>query len=119
MRTSVVALGFSALVAAAPQGVPDKPITFWARFFREASDCTGGNTASYLATMGNCVNIAVPGSGSAIIQIGEVAKYYLAGWTEPDCKGTVVMVETTPGICTDLGGLNVASWSNDMKPFGE
>ncbi|KAI9150531.1 hypothetical protein HJFPF1_10303 [Paramyrothecium foliicola] len=120
MKACFLTLALSALVAAAPQGVPDKPIEFYARLFADSSDCaTGGKTYAYLGSRGNCVNIAIPGSGSAVVQIGEVTKYFLAGWTEPDCKGKVVLVESNPGVCTDLGGLDVKSWSNDMSPFGE
>jgi hypothetical protein len=53
------------------------------------------------------------------VQIGDVGKYYLAGWTEADCRGKVVLVETNPRVCTDLGGTAVKSWSNDIKPFGQ
>lgn len=117
---SFITLTLSGLVAALPQGVPDKPIQFWARLYDDSASCSsGGRTYSYVGTMGNCINRPVAGTGSAIVQIGEVGKYFLAGWTEPDCEGKVVLVETNPGVCIDLGGTDVKSWSNDMKPFGE
>lgn len=119
MRVILSTLALVAAVIAAPQ-VPDDPIEFYAELFKESSDCTaGGATSAYLGSRGNCVNIPIAGNGSAVIQVGEVAKYYLAGWTEPDCKGTVVMVESNVGVCTSLGGTAVSSWSNDMSPFGE
>lgn len=119
MRFILPTLIFSAAAVAAPQGTPDEPITFYSQLYKESSDCSSGATAAYLGSRGNCVNIPIAGNGSAIIKIGEVAKYYLAGWTEPDCKGSVVLVESSPGVCTDLGGTAVASWSNDESPFGQ
>lgn len=119
MRSCIATLGFSLLAAAAPQ-TPDKPISFYAQLYKESDNCSGGGkTAAYLGSRGNCVNIPISGNGSAIIKVGEAAKYYLAGWTEPDCKGTVVLVESSPGVCTSLGGTDVASWSDDTSPFGE
>ncbi|KAH7174930.1 uncharacterized protein B0J16DRAFT_404773 [Fusarium flagelliforme] len=117
--TSFVNLALASLAIASPQGVPDKPIVFWARLYADSADCSGAATYSYLSTQGNCINRTVPGTGSAIIRIGEVGKYYLAGWTESDCKGKVVLVETSPGVCIDLGGTEVKSWSDDLSPFGE
>ncbi|KAM0233344.1 hypothetical protein ACHAP5_010431 [Fusarium lateritium] len=117
--TSFITLALTGLVAASPQGVPDKPIEFWARLYDNSATCSGGTTYSYVGTHGNCINRPVAGTGSAIVNIGEVGKYFLAGWTEPNCEGTVVLVETNPGVCTDLGGTDVKSWSNDMKPFGK
>jgi hypothetical protein len=116
---SFIMLALSGLVAASPQGVPDKPIQFWARLYADSANCSGRKTYSYVGTQGNCINRPIPGTGSAIVQIGEVGKYYLAGWTEAGCKGKVILVETNPGVCTDLGGTAVKSWSNDMKPFGK
>ncbi|KAM0345854.1 hypothetical protein ACHAPU_006208 [Fusarium lateritium] len=117
--TSFLAIAFSGIAIALPQGVPDKPIEFWARFYADSATCSGAATYSYLGTQGNCINRPVPGAGSAIMRIGEVGKDFLAGWTEPDCKGKVVLVESNPGVCIDLGGTDVKSWSNDMKPFGK
>ncbi|KAF7563495.1 hypothetical protein G7046_g649 [Stylonectria norvegica] len=118
MQFSLPTILFATLAAAAPQ-TPDKPVTFYAQLYRESSDCSSGKTSAYLESRGNCVNIAVPGNGSAIIKVGEAAKYYLAGWTELDCKGTVVMVESNVGVCNNLGGTDVKSWSDDLSPFGE
>lgn len=119
MRFSLAtAILLPTLALAAPQ-TPDKPITFYAQLFHESSTCaTGGRTSAYLGSRGACVNIAVPGTGSALVRVGEAAKYYLAGWTGRDCTGTVVLVESNVGVCTDLGGVGVQSWSNDLKPFG-
>lgn len=118
MRFFAPALFLSAVALAAPQ-VPDPTISFYAQLYKESNDCSTGATAAYLGSRGNCVNIPIPGNGSAIIKVGEVAKYYLAGWTEPDCKGTVVVVETSPGVCNAFGGTAIASWSDDESPFGE
>ena len=118
MRFALPTILFAALATAVPQGTPDKPVTFYAQLYQESDNCSGGRTSAYLGSRGNCVNIPVSGNGSAVIRVGEVAKYYLAGYTEPDCKGNVVMVESNVGICTSLGGTDVKSWSDDLTPFG-
>ncbi|KAI6782484.1 uncharacterized protein J7T54_001341 [Emericellopsis cladophorae] len=117
MRFALPTLALVTVASAAPQ-VPDKPVNFYARLFRESDDCTTGTTSAYVGSRGACVNISVPGSGSALVVVGEAAKYYLAGWTGPDCTGAVVLVETNPGVCTSLGGTDVQSWSNDLRVFG-
>ncbi|CAM1501411.1 Fc.00g105730.m01.CDS01 [Cosmosporella sp. VM-42] len=115
MRFSLSTVVLPAALVAAQ--VPDQPVNFYAQLYKESDNCSGGATAAYLGSRGNCVNIPISGNGSAIIKVGEAATYYLAGWTEADCKGTVVLVESNPGVCTSLGGTNVASWSDDLSPF--
>lgn len=108
------------LTLAAPQ-TPDEPVSFYAEIFHDSSDCSaveGGRTSAYLGSRGPCVDIAAPGTGSAVVRVGEAGRYYLAGWTEPGCAGEVVLVESNVGSCVSLGGRDVASWSNDEKPFG-
>ncbi|KAH7039673.1 uncharacterized protein B0I36DRAFT_357073 [Microdochium trichocladiopsis] len=116
--TTALALASSSL----GQGVPDEPISFYARLYHNSSTCatvTGGRTSAYLGSMGSCVNISVNGGGSAEIIVGEVTKYFLAGWTGRDCTGQVVLVESNVRSCIDFGGVDIQSWSNDMKPFGK
>ena len=115
-----ITVALSGFAAASPQGVPDKPIEFYGRIYADSANCSGtGTRHAYLGSMGNCINRSVPGTGSATMVVGEVSKYFFAGWTGPDCTGKVVLVVSNVGECVDLGGIDVQSWSNDMKPFGK
>lgn len=122
MRATItfITLALSGLAAASPQGVPDKPIKFYGRMYADSATCSGtGTRYAYLGSMGNCINKPVPGTGSATMVVGEASKYFLAGWTGPDCTGKVVLVVSNVGECIDLNGTDVQSWSNDIKPYGK
>jgi len=120
---AALALSYAAPVLA-QGGVPDQPISFYARLYHNSSTCNvpavvGSQTSAYLGSRGSCVNIAVNGQGSAQIIVGEVGRYFLAGWTGRDCTGRVVAVESNVGVCVDLGGTDVLSWSDDLRFGGE
>ncbi|KXJ91717.1 hypothetical protein Micbo1qcDRAFT_203773 [Microdochium bolleyi] len=127
MRTTffstVAALAGTSLLATpavAQQGTPDGPIKFYARLYHESSTCQpGGRTSAYVDSGSKgCTNITVNGGGSAEVIVGDIGKYFLAGWTGSDCTGTVVLVESNIRSCIDFGGVEIKSWSNDLR-FGE
>lgn len=128
MRTTIIstaaALAGISLLATpiiAQQGTPDGPLKFYARLYHNSSTCQpGGRTSGFVDSEGiGCANITVNGGGSAEVIVGEVGKYFLAGWTKPDCKGKVVLVETNIRSCIDFGGEEIKSWSSDMRFAGE
>lgn len=97
----------------------DGPLEFYAQLFHESSTCaSGGRTSAFVKPYGACINLPVPGTGSAQIRVGEVSKHFLGGWTGPDCTGTVVLVESNLNSCIDFDGTKILSWSNDDRVFG-
>lgn len=72
-----------------------------------------------LGSRGNCVDITLVGSGSAVTVVGESDVYFLAAYAGLGCTGDVILVEGGPNQCTDLGGTGAQSWSNDASVFGK
>lgn len=65
------------------------------------------------------MDITISGSGSAVTLVGESDVYFLAAYTGLGCTGDVILVESGPNQCTDLGGVGAQSWSNDDSVFGK
>ena len=117
MQFTILSLaGIVALVAAAPAPSPaeSKPTLFAAKLY-STGGCSGSEVYTYTDGKGACVNVAVPGSGSAQVLINQdqnnQARFILRGYTGTDCSGSVVIEQNQIGVCTPLNGAAVQSWS--------
>lgn len=114
--TAIHTLFFAGLIAAAPQ-TQDPQLDFYASLYEDVSDCSGGTSRAFTASMGNCINKAIPMGGSARVNVNQkTGTYMLGGWTEANCTGKVVMLELNYGNCMELPA-DVASWSSDDSPL--
>ncbi|KAI0884867.1 uncharacterized protein GGS22DRAFT_164528 [Annulohypoxylon maeteangense] len=102
-------------VSPSPTLVPDEPVIFDAKFFTANANCnwTTGGVRVFIYGWGSCQNIAVPGTGSALLSWNQWPNNLtLTGWTETNCKGRAVPFGSTIRRCVPLNGTAIASWSD-------
>ena len=111
MRTQAIfSLAFAAIAAAAPQGVPDKPIDFVVSVFPKSDTCDAATGGQAITGVG-CVNRTLAKGGSALVRASVSSPNgFVTGYSGADCTGTAVVVFAKTDGCTNLSDVEVKSW---------
>jgi hypothetical protein len=120
MRTpSNFALALATLAAAAPSpqaGTPDGAIDFVISIFENNLTCAAPGRAVFGV---GCQNRTLPKGGSAFVRISTISPNGLVtGWSEPDCRGTALVVFDKLDGCTSFDDVEVKSWIG-KAPYDE
>ncbi|KAJ4356657.1 uncharacterized protein N0V89_004693 [Didymosphaeria variabile] len=117
--SSILALAFATIAAAAPKPQADTPLDFVISVFDTSLTCDTAVSPAKAVFGTGCVNRTLPQGGSALVRISTSSPHgYVTGWSEADCKGTAVVVFTTTDGCTSFEDASVKSWIG-AAPFDE
>jgi hypothetical protein len=120
MRTYfIITLALATLAAAAPSPQADTPIDFVISLFETNLVCDTSTKPAKSVAGSGCQNRTLPRGGSALVRISTASPHgFVTGYSEPDCKGKVLVVFTKTDGCTSFEDDVVKSWIG-KAPFDE